>query len=275
MGLFIGTNVPSLTAQRNLGRATNELGRNFEHLSTGRRISRAADDAAGVAISARLTAQIRGLEAAVRNTNDGISLVQTAEGGLAEIESSLVRMRELSVQAGSGTLSASDRDNLQAEFSQLQAHIDQVAGSTTFNGLSLLDTTGAISLQIGAGAAPGVDTFDISTTAVTASDLNVDTLNIGSTGDPSAAITGLDAALDAVTSVRATFGAYQNRLSSTVNSLQVRQENLAAANSRILDVDVARETAALARNQILQQSALSILVQANSQPSQALSLIQD
>ena len=147
MGLRIGTNVQSLTAQRNLGRATNALNRNFEHLSTGRRISSARDDAAGLGIAARFQAQVKSMDAAVRNANDGVSLVQTAEGGLAEIESSLIRMRELAVQANNGTLSSGDRSNLQAEFAQLISGIDQVAASTTFNSIQLLNSTTATTLD--------------------------------------------------------------------------------------------------------------------------------
>ncbi|MAG56850.1 MAG: flagellin FliC [Planctomycetes bacterium] len=274
MGLRIGTNSSSLTAQRNLAQATKALNRNFEHLSTGKRISRASDDAAGLAISARLRAQIRGLGTAINNTNDGISLVQTAEGGLSEIEDSLIRMRELAVQANNGTLTATDQDALQAEFAELRSSIDQIAGSTSYNGNSLLDTTGSITLQIGTGTTAGVDTYNVSTTSVTASDLGVSSSDIGSSGDPSAAIVALDTAIDSLTTVRAQFGAVQNRLDSTVNTLAVKQENLAAANSRILDVDIAHETAELTKNQILQQSAISVLIQANSQPLSVLALIQ-
>ncbi|NRA94608.1 MAG: flagellin FliC [Planctomycetes bacterium] len=273
MGLRVGTNVQSLTAQRNLLRATNALNGNFARLSTGRRIASAADDAAGLAISARLNAQVRSLDAAVRNANDGVSLVQTAEGGLAEIESSLVRMRELAVQASNGTLSTADRNNLDAEFTQLASSIDQIAASTTFNGIRLLDSTASLRLQVGADTRAGVDTLDVSTVDVTASALTLSSASITSVSNASSAIASLDVALDTVTSVRGDFGAVQNRLQTTVSSLMFRSENLAAANSRIVDVDVARETAALTKNNILQQSALSILAQANSQPAIALSLL--
>lgn len=274
MGLRIGTNLSSLTAQRNLTRATAALSRNFEKLATGRRIARAADDAAGLAISARLNGQIKSLEAAVRNANDGISLVQTAEGGLAEIESSLTRMRELAVQASNGTLSSSDRSNLNAEFSQLAASIDQVAGSTSFNGINLLNASSTVTLQVGAGTTAGVDTLDLTMVDVTSSTLTLSSASIDSVSNASSAIAALDTALDTVTSARGTFGAYQNRLSTTINSLGIRKENLASAYSRITDVDVAREAAALTKNQIIQQSALSILLQASDQPQRALSLLQ-
>jgi flagellin len=273
MGLRIGTNVSSLTARRNLEKATNGLNRNFERLSTGKRIARAADDAAGLAISARFNAQVRSIDQAVRNANDGISLVQTAEGGLAEIESAIVRMRELSVQSANGTNSASDQDNLQTEFSQLQSQIDQIANSSSFNGTNLLNAATSITLQVGPNTTAGVDTIDVSTADATGATLAVSTLDIGSSGDASAAIAALDSALDTVTTARGDFGAIQNRLESTISALSIRSENLAAASSRIQDVDVAKETAELTKNQILQQSALSVLAQANSSPSSALSLL--
>ncbi|MSR75866.1 MAG: flagellin FliC [Planctomycetes bacterium] len=273
MGLRIGTNVSSLTAQRNLARASEALNRNYTHLSTGKRVASASDDAAGLSISSRLSAQIRGLDQAARNANDGMSMVQTAEGGLAEIDNALSRMRELSVQGNNGTLSAADKDNLQAEFSQLASLVDQVANSTTFNGIALLNVAASVTLQVGAGTTTGVDTMNVSTVSSTASSLGISTLDIGSTGDAAAAITALDTALQSVSSSRSQFGAFQNRLSAVVSSLAVRGENLSAAHSRIMDVDVARETAELTKNSILQQSAISVLAQANAQPQVALRLI--
>ena len=271
MGLRIGTNGASLTAQRNLRKATDGLNRTFERLSTGRRIARASDDAAGLAISARLHGQIRSLEASVRNANDGVSLVQTAEGGLAEIQSSLTRMRELAVQAANGTLSASDRGNLDAEFTQLRNSIDQIAGSTDFNGNSLLGGAGTVVLQVGAGVGDQmtINTFDASATGIGG---DISTLDLNSAANATTAITALDTAIDDVTGYRGEFGAMQNRLDATISSLSIRGENLAAANSRILDVDVAAETAQMTRFQVIQQSALSVLAQANAQPQAALSL---
>lgn len=273
MGLGLATNVPSMTAHRNLLAATAALNRNFEHLSTGRRIARASDDAAGMAISARLTARIRSINQAARNANDGNSLVQTAESGLEEIQSILVRMRELSVQSANGTYAAADRDALQDEFAQLQASVDQIAQSTSFNGIDLLNTSTAVTLHVGPDTIAGLDTVDVSLVSATTADLTINTLDIGSTGNTSVAINSIDAALDAVTSARAGFGALQNRLATTAASLTVRSENLAAANSRILDVDIALETAALIKNDILQQATLSVLAQANSQPTSALALL--
>jgi len=275
MGLRIGTNVASISARRNLSKATSALQRNFEHLSTGKRIARAADDAAGLGISARFRAEIRGLGAASRNANDGISMVQTAEGALGEVEGTLIRMRELAVQASNGTLSTSDQDTLQQEFAELQSTVNQIANTTDFNGTQLLNSAaGTISLQIGTGTTVN-DSVSVTLTDVTtgAAGLNIATLDIGSTGDTSAAMASLDTALTTVTDARAQFGASQNRLEATVSNLAIKIESFSAANSRIQDVDVAFETAELTKNSIMQQAAISILAQANLQPSSALSLI--
>ncbi len=273
MGLRIGTNVQSLTAQRNMAQATNALNRNFARLSTGRRIASASDDAAGLAIGARLNAQVRSLDAAVRNANDGISMVQTAEGGLAEIQNNLTRMRELAVQAANGTLAAGDRTALDAEFTQLASSIDQIAGSTDFNGTGLLNAAGTVALQVGAGTTAN-DTLSVNTYDATAATLGVGAvINLTSAANATTAITALDTAIDNVTGYRGNYGAFQNRLDATISSLSIRSENLAAANSRIMDVDVASETASMTKNSILQQAALSVLAQANSQPSAALSLL--
>jgi flagellin len=274
MGLRINTNIASISAQRNLTKASSALYSNFEHLSTGKRIARSADDAAGLAISTRLNAQIKSLAVAERNSNDGISLVQTAEGALSEVADVLTRARELAVQSANGTLSGTDKDALQSEFASLVDQVDQISDSTTFNGISLLDgSNSTITVQIGTGTTTGTDTLDITLTAAGATDLSVDSLDIGSTGDASAAIDALDAALDTVSTARAELGASQNTLTQTISSITNRAENLSAANSRILDVDVASETAELTKNNILQQAALSILGQANSQPQTALSLL--
>ena len=274
MGLRINTNVFSLNAQKNLRAHNNKLGQSFSRLSTGLRISSAADDAAGLAISERFTAQIRSLEQAGRNSNDGISMVQTAEGALSETNNILVRMRELAVQSSNGTLSAADQDTLQSEFSALSSEVDRIANSTNFNSINLLDTAAnVITIQVGSGTTAGTDTIDVTFGAAAATDLGLGASDIGSTGDQSAAITALDAAINTVTTMRGDLGAVQNRLSSTMNNLDVRVENLSAANSRIRDVDVAKETAELTRNSILQQAALSVLSQANLQPQSALSLI--
>lgn len=275
MGLRINTNVASLSAQRNLQKATLGLHRNFEHLSTGRRIARASDDAAGLAIATRLTAQIRSLNQASRNANDGISLVQAAEGSLDELGSVLTRARELAVESANGTLSGTDQDALQAEFAALIRQVDQIAGSTDFNGIDLLNAAGnVVTFQIGAGTTSGIDTLDVTLTSVLSADLSIDTLDIGSTGDAHTAIDALDAAIDVISSERSALGAVQNTLTGTISAVEIRSENLSAARSRILDVDVASETAELTKHNILQQAALSVLAQANQQPQAVLSLLQ-
>ncbi len=274
MGLRINTNVASLSAQRNLNIATNRVSLNFEHLSTGRRIARASDDAAGLAISTRLTAQTRSLSQASRNASDGVSLVQTGEAGLDDIAQAIIRGRELAIQSSNGTLAGADKDALQNEFQQLIAQVNQVANSPSFNGLHLLNgTSSAITLHIGEGVTAGVDTLAITLTSALASALNISTLDIGSTGNATTAIQALDQALDQVSTLRSTFGAVQNTLTGTIASIENRIENLSAANSRIVDVDIAFETAELTKNNILQQAALSVLAQANQQPSSALALL--
>jgi len=275
MGLRINTNVSSLSAQRSLSRATEDLNRNFRRLSTGLRIASASDDAAGLAISERLRARIRSLDQAARNAQDGVSLVQTAEGALDEVNSLLVRMRELSIQANNGTTSPADRDTLDDEFQALIQEVDRISSATNFNRVQLLDgSVSSITLQVGADTVAGVDTLDISLLNVTSTSLTLNALGIGQTGDPSQAITDIDGAIDAVSQFRGDLGAAQNRLGSVISMLRVGSENLSAAESRIRDVDVASETAALTKNSILQQAAISVLAQANVQPQAALSLLQ-
>ncbi len=274
MALSINTNVPSINAQRGLSSVSERLGKNFQHLSTGLRIATAADDAAGLGISERLRAQVSSLSQAQRNANDGISLVQTGEGALNEISTILVRMRELAVQANNGTVSNSDKDTLQQEFGDLISEIDRIAQSTEFNSINLLDgTSSTVTFQVGSGIA-STDTIDVTLTSTRASDLALSSIGIGSSGgNATAAISAIDSAIDTVTSLRGTFGAVQNRLSSTISNLGVSVESLSAAESRIRDVDVAFESADLTRNTILQQAALSILAQANAQPQSALALL--
>lgn len=275
MGLRVNTNIASLTAQRSLAKATGDLSGNFRRLSTGMRIATAADDAAGLAISERLRARIRSLDQAGRNAQDGISLVQTAEGAMQEVNSILVRMRELAIQASNGTTSAADKDTLNSEFQALIEEIDRTASATNFNGVQLLDgSVAALTLQVGAGTVANVDTLDVSLIDIRASTLTISTLDIGSSGSQTTAIQNLDAAIDAVSQARGDFGAVQNRLGGVISSLQVTSENLSAAESRIRDVDVAAESAMLTKNTILQQAAISVLAQANMQPQAALALLQ-
>ncbi|MCA3008097.1 MAG: flagellin FliC [Phycisphaerales bacterium] len=275
MGLRVNSNIASLNAQRSLSQTTDKLQANFRRLSTGLRISTASDDAAGLAISERFRGQIRSTAQAIRNAQDGISLTQTGEGALNEVSSILIRMRELAIQSSNGTVSGADRSTLNEEFGDLIEEIDRIAKSTTFNGVSLLDGTGStITFQVGIGTTTGVDTIQLSTSDTLASTLGLSSLDIGSTGFPTVAVATLDVAINSVSRVRGEFGAAQNRLTTTIANLQIQSENLSAAESRIRDVDVAVETAALTRNSILQQAAISILSQANTQPQAALQLLQ-
>jgi len=276
MGLRVNSNIASLNAQRSLSQTTDKLQANFRRLSTGLRISTASDDAAGLAISERFRGQIRSTAQAIRNAQDGISLTQTGEGALNEVSSILIRMRELAIQSSNGTVSGADRSTLNEEFGDLIEEIDRIAKSTTFNGVSLLDGTGStITFQVGVGTTAGVDTIQLSTSDTLASTLGLSSLDIGSTGLPTVAISTLDLAINSVSRVRGELGAAQNRLTTTIANLQIQSENLSAAESRIRDVDVAVETAALTRNSILQQAAISILSQANTQPQAALQLLQN
>ena len=274
MGLRVNTNAASLNAQRNVASVTGRLQNNFRRLATGLRVSTAADDAAGLAISERLRAQIRSLEQANRNANDGISLAQTAEGALNETSSILIRLRELAVQSANGTVSGTDQDTLDEEFQSLVNEVDRISASTEFNNISLLDgSTSSVNFQIGFGTDSSIDQISVTISPALSTSLGLSTLDIGSTGSTGAAIDQIDAAINSVSQIRGNLGAVQNRLQSTINNLGVQVENLNAANSRIRDVDVARETADLTRNSILQQASISILSQANAQPQAALSLL--
>jgi len=274
MAQVINTNVMSLNSQRALGKSQMSMQTSLERLSSGLRINRAKDDAAGLAISERFTSQIRGLDQATRNANDGISLLQTAEGALSEIENSLQRMRELAVQSKNGTYNASDRASLQDEFTALGTEITRITDVTEFNNINLLGQASAISLQVGweNGANNAI--------AVTAVDVNAasgvtDVVGgtIATIAGASAAMSNLGVAIDKVSSLRADFGAVQNRLESAVRNMDNVIENQSAARSRVLDADFARETANLTRTQILQQAGTAMLAQANSMPQGVLSLL--
>ncbi len=274
MGLRVNTNVASMNAQRNLANSTTNLGGNYSRLSSGLRIATAADDAAGLGISERMRSDIRSFGVASRNAQDGISMVQTAEGALNEVSDLLGRMRELSMQSANGTLSDDDRETLDNEFQQLVDEIDRISETTEFNGVKLLDGTNSdIAIQVGIGSSTA-DTISVS-----AADASTSTLGIADGSGISTATTAqsmldtIDSAIDSVNTTRGTLGAQQNRLGSTLRSLANVRENTSAAESRIRDVDVAMETADLTRNSILQQAATSILAQANQQPQLALSLL--
>ncbi|MGB0331019.1 MAG: flagellin [Planctomycetota bacterium] len=272
MGLRVNTNVASMNAQRNLFNTSTQLGGNFARLSSGLRIASASDDAAGLGISERMRADIRSYGVASRNAQDGVSMVQTAEGALNEVSDILGRMRELSMQASNGTLSADDRATLDGEFQQLVEEVDRISATTQFNGVQLLDGTNtSISVQVGIDGTAN-DTIAVTGTDTTASTLGV---NGGITSQAAATtmLSSIDTAINSVNSSRGTLGAQQNRLDSSLRSLASVRENTSAAESRIRDVDVAFETADLTRNSILQQAATSVLAQANAQPQLALSLL--
>jgi len=270
MGLRVNTNIASMTSQRNLAGITGRLQGNFARLSSGLRIATAADDAAGLGISEKMRSQIRSFGSASRNAQDGISLVQTAEGALNEVSNILGRMRELAVQAANGTLSTADRATIDTEFTALVSEVERIADQTTFNGISLLNasTTADIQVGINSGEVIAVTLDDMQTNA-----LAIDTLDTTTAANASTALAALDTAIESVNTQRGSLGADQNRLQSAYASILNVSENLSAAESRIRDVDVAYETADLTRNSILQQAATSVLAQANTQPQLALSLL--
>jgi flagellin len=277
MGLRINTNVPSLVAQRNLRGNRQLLDRTLERLSSGSRINHAGDDAAGLAISETFRAQIRGLTQAERNAQDGISLVQVAEGGLVEVANILIRMRELGVQAASDTVGPRERGFLNNEFQQLSEEIDRIANSIEFNGNPLLNGTGSsFEVQIGTKNNPLVDRiklFDPYSSNVNLVSLGI---NLSSVADKTSAqnsLASIDQALNSVTSIRAGFGSMQNRLQSVINNLTVNKENMTAANSRIRDADLAEETSEMTKAQILNQAGVSVLSQANSSIKSVLGLL--
>jgi flagellin len=273
MGLRINTNVGSLNAQRHLQNSTIQFGKSMEKLSSGLRINRAGDDAAGLAISESLKSEIRALDQAARNAADGISLIQTAEGSLDEVSNILLRMKELAEQSLNGTLTDTDRGYLDAEYTALNDEINRISDSASFNGVMLLDGTGSsIVIQVGTGTTVNdqvqVDlSDDLDTTGLGL------TVGIGNASDAAAAMDEIDGAITTVVSSRGGFGAIQNRLETSIRNINMTSENLSAANSRIRDVDVAQETSRMTSFQILQQAGISILSQANMTPGLAMSLM--
>mgnify|MGYP001824515070 CR=1 FL=1 len=271
MAQVINTNIFSINSQRALMNSQASMQTSLQRLSSGLRINSAKDDAAGLAISERMTAQIRGLDQAMRNANDGISMLQTAEGSMDEVGNMLQRMRELSVQSANGTLSDADKDSLQVEYQALSDEITRVASATEFNGTKLLDgSAGSVSLQVGHTSAAD-NTISVSLQDI--SGLGALTEDIGSTGDAAAALDALDTDINTVTAARGSLGAVQNRLESTVRNLANVIENQSAARSRIRDADFAAETSNLTRTQILQQAGSAMLAQANIIPQNVLSLL--
>lgn len=289
----INTNIAAMDAQRNLGLSALSMQKAIERLSSGLRINRAADDAAGLSISEKMRAEIRGLRQAVRNAQDGISLVQTAEGALNEVHGILQRMNELSLQGANGTLSQDDQVAVEAELKQLVEEIDRIANTTGFNGIKLFNggATGVtVELQIGSGTSAaevlsiniqGISTADIGNTGGTVTSLNaavtaLGTAISGGTGVEQAFRDVVDSVVQAVkdvSQIRSSLGAYQNRLEHTINNLNVAVENLSASESRIRDADMAEEVLAMTRAQILQQAGTAVLAQANQAPQMVLSLL--
>lgn len=274
MGLRVNTNVASVNAQRNLVNTTDRLNRSLERLSSGLRITRASDDAAGLAISERFRAEIRSLAQAQRNANDGVSMLQIAEGALNETSGILIRLRELAIQSANGTLGSGERQALEDEFSALIDEVNRIAAVTEFNGTQILAGGSGVSVtfQIGTDNTAN-DRITVSGVDATAAGVGVDGLSITTVSGAQAALSAIDAAIDSVSSLRAQFGAAQNRLESAIRSIAVAIENTTAAESRIRDVDVASETAELTRNQVLQQAGIAVLAQANVSTQAALRLL--
>lgn len=276
MGLRINTNTAALNAQRNLYGTKLALDKSLEKLSSGYRINRAGDDAAGLAISESLKGQIKGLKQAWRNAQDGVSMIQVAEGGLQEISNILIRLRELGVQAASDTVGPIERQLLNVEYQQLLDEVDRISDSTEFNGTPLLSGTGAVlDFQVGTRNDPNIDrlSFDASKADANSAALGVNLTTVADKASAQNSLSSIDEAIVAVSAMRADFGAMQNRLGSTINNISISLENMQAANSRIRDVDIAEETAEMTKQNILMNAGTSVLAQANQTAKSALSLL--
>ena len=283
MALVVNSNIASLNAQRNLSTSGQQLAVTLQRLSSGLRVNSAKDDAAGLAVAQSFTAQIRGNTQAVRNASDGISLGQTAESALGQIGNNVQRIREIAVQAANGTISNTNRSQLQKEVDQLTQEISRIVATTTFNGTNLLSGASTLTFQIGSdGAANNQVSVTTTNLAVSGSSglfafnatlTNTGTIDITTQAAASAALASLDSDISQVSTIRSTFGAVQNRFEAVVSNLQNLVENLEASRSRILDADFAAETANLTRGQILQQAGTAVLSQANALPQTALSLL--
>ena len=274
MSLYVNTNVSALNAQRQLINSGNSLDTSFKRLSSGFRINSAADDAVGLQISNRLTSQIQGLDQAIRNANDGISLAQTAEGAMDEITNALQRIRTLAVQSQNGINNSADRVALQKEVSALKTEISRVATTTQFGGVALLNGSYSSKFLVGANANQNISVNLSRTGGFGASGLSIGTLSIATVANASEALASIDSAIKSIDSKRADLGALQNRFQSTIRNLSNIVENVSSARSRIRDTDFAKETAELTRSQILQQASTTILAQSNQRPQSALSLLQ-
>ena len=275
MTLFVNTNVSALNAQRQLFDVGDRLSTSLERLSSGFRINSAADDAAGLQISDRLTSQIQGLNQAVRNANDAISLTQTAEGALSETTTALQRIRQLAVQSQNGINSSADRAALQQEVTALVAELSRIGEQTQFAGNSVLSGGFSARFQVGANAGQTISVNLSSSNGASfgASGLGVSTVDISTANGASGALASIDTAISSIGAQRAELGALQNRFQSTIRNLSNISENLSGARSRVRDTDFASETAELTRNQIIQQASVSVLSQANQRPQTALSLL--
>jgi flagellin len=275
MALYVQTNVASLEAQRNLASTQKSLTANFQKLSSGYRINSASDDAAGLGISEQMGAQIRSYAVAERNTNNGISMAQTAEGALGQVGSMLQRMRELAVEGSNGDLTSTDRGFLDTEFTQLKQEVDRISTSTTFNGQALLSgTANTITFQVGINTTSN-DQINVVFGGVdlTALGLNGSSVSGATATNAQASIDSIDAAIATISTQRSNYGAAMNRMQVTVSNIQSMSTNLSAANSRIKDVDIAQETAAMSKNQVLSQAGAAVLAQANQAPQLALTLL--
>lgn len=272
MSMYINTNVSAINAHRNLGFNNTTMGKTMEKLSSGYRINRAADDAAGLAISEKMRQQIGGYKQSMRNANDGISLIQTAEGALTEVHAMLQRMNTLATQAANGTYQETDRAKLQLEVNQLLQQIDDIANTVNFNGVELLKASGTITLQIGPEKS---NTMDVKLKSMLANSLGISGLSISGSGVTAAneAIATIKSAIEKVSTQRAEFGSVQNRLEHTIQNLGVTMENLSAAESRIRNADMAAEMTEFTRNQILVQAGTAMLAQANAMPQGVLKLL--
>lgn len=273
MALIVNNNPASIAAQRNLSINTLSLDKSVERLSSGLRITRASDDAAGLGLSESLRAQIRSINQATRNASDGISLTQIADGAAATIGSLLARLRELSSQSASGTVGNTERSYIDQEFLALRSEIDRIAQVTEFNGQAL--TSGSsISFSIAIGFRSGSgNTLSLNLNDITTSSLGLSSVNVSTSANATSALANVDSAISAIATARAEYGSIQNRFEATIANLQVTSENLTAAESRIRDADIALETSIFTKNQILVQAGIATLAQANTLPQQALALL--
>ncbi len=274
MSMSIRTNVASLNAQRSLYTSGSALDGSMAKLSSGYRITKAGDDAAGLGISSNLGAQIRSYNQASRNAQDGMSLIQTAEGALNETTNILSRLRELAMQSASDGVGNTERGYIQSETSALLTEVDRIANATEYNGTSLLNSAAtSLTFQVGIRNVAANDRIAVSTVDATASTLGIAALNLSTLAGAQGALSTIDTAIQRVSSARSTFGSAGNRLDSVVSTIQTASENISAANSRIRDVDVAEETSKMARSQVLMQAGVSVLAQANQAPQLALKLL--